>query len=237
MPASLILLLLAEAAVASETAKPPETTIQSGGESAYVADRNAATLYVLEGTGGCASDCLRAWPPFVAREQAKPVGDWTVISGPEGVRQWALNGRPVHTFAADGGAGRATGDGFGGLGVRWRAIRFVPAAPPFAAPAAATLGRMGSGFVLTDHAGLTLYTAGDDAAGPRCTAQCLGVWKPLRAAALALPAGEWSPVDRPDGLRQWAFRGKLVYTFDGDQKPGDTRGANAGGAWRVATYP
>ena len=236
MSLSLALVLLAEAAVVSDAARPPEVTIQNGADSALLADSKGLTLYFREGPEGCTGDCLRAWPPFMAEAQASEVGDWKKVAGPGGGLQWSFRGSPIYTFAADGGPGLAGGDGLGGIGGRWRAIRYMPELPKLDTPSAAAVGRLGKGFVLTNAAGFTLYTARQASAKPGCSGECLQVWKPLRAPALAVPVGEWKPVERFDGLRQWAYRGKLVYTFDGDLKPGETRGADPSGIWQALTY-
>ncbi len=46
-----------------------------------------------------------------------------------------------------------------------------------------------------------------------CDSDCLTRWRPALAPAKARPLGEWTVVPRNDGTRQWAFRGKPLYTF------------------------
>ena len=43
----------------------------------------------------------------------------------------------------------------------------------------------------------------------------------LVAAADAKASGDWTVVTRDDGSRQWAYKGKPVYTYKADQKAGD----------------
>ena len=65
-----------------------------------------------------------------------------------------------------------------------------------------------------------------------CDAQCLTKWHPLHALAGARPSGEWTLYTRVDGSRQWAYRGFALYTFTGDENPGDMRSNEAFEPWR-----
>ena len=85
--------------------------------------------------------------------------------------------------------------------------------------------------------GMTLYTFDKDAAGSGksvCNGPCAVNWPPLFAADNDRPSGEWSIVTRDDGKRQWAFRGKPLYSWIKDQKPGDRTGEGVNNAWRIA---
>ena len=89
---------------------------------------------------------------------------------------------------------------------------------------------------LTNAAGMTLYTFDKDAAGKSaCNGGCAKNWPPLMAAADAKSAGEWSIITRDDGSKQWAYEGKPLYTWTGDNKPGDKNGNGfANNAWHTA---
>jgi predicted lipoprotein with Yx(FWY)xxD motif len=54
---------------------------------------------------------------------------------------------------------------------------------------------------------------------------CIQKWPPLQAAAKAKPTGDWTIVDREDGIRQWAFRGNPVYFSIRDKQPGQVNGS------------
>lgn len=85
--------------------------------------------------------------------------------------------------------------------------------------------------------GMTLYTFDRDAAGSgksACNGQCAVNWPPLMASASDQPAGDWTIVTRDDGARQWAFRGKPVYYWVKDARPGDRTGDGVNNAWRLA---
>ena len=84
---------------------------------------------------------------------------------------------------------------------------------------------------------MTLYTFDRDPAGAGksvCNGPCATNWPPLAAAADASASGDWSIVVRDDGSRQWAFKGKPVYYWVKDQKPGDRSGDVLNSVWHVA---
>jgi predicted lipoprotein with Yx(FWY)xxD motif len=85
--------------------------------------------------------------------------------------------------------------------------------------------------------GMTLYTFDRDAAAPgksACNGPCATNWPPLMAGTADTGKGDWSVVVRDDGSRQWAYRGKPVYYWVRDAKPGDRTGDGFNNAWRVA---
>jgi predicted lipoprotein with Yx(FWY)xxD motif len=89
---------------------------------------------------------------------------------------------------------------------------------------------------LTNAAGMTLYTFDKDSAGKSaCNGPCAVNWPPLVAGAAAAASGDWSIVTRDDGGRQWAYKGRPLYTWIKDQKPGDKTGDGfAQNAWHTA---
>ena len=89
--------------------------------------------------------------------------------------------------------------------------------------------------VLTNGAGMTLYTFDNDSGGKSmCNGPCAGNWPPLLAAADAKASGDWSVVTRDDGGKQWAYKGKPLYTWSKDAKPGDKTGDGFKNVWHVA---
>ena len=94
-----------------------------------------------------------------------------------------------------------------------------------------------SGGILTSQQGMTLYVFDKDVANSgksACNGPCATNWPPLMAAEGALPSGDYSIVVRDDGSRQWAVKGKPLYLWIKDQKPGDTTGDGVNQIWRVA---
>ena len=91
--------------------------------------------------------------------------------------------------------------------------------------------------VLTNSAGMTLYTFDKDTAGGGksvCNGPCATSWPPLMAAADAKSHGDYSIITRDDGTKQWAYKGKPLYLWIKDSKPGDRTGDGFNNAWRLA---
>lgn len=88
--------------------------------------------------------------------------------------------------------------------------------------------------VLVNSAGMTLYTFDKDAGGKSaCNDQCAKIWPPVAAAADAKASGDLSIITRDDGSKQWAYKGKPVYLYAKDAKPGDKTGDNFKDVWHV----
>jgi predicted lipoprotein with Yx(FWY)xxD motif len=92
------------------------------------------------------------------------------------------------------------------------------------------------GGVLTGATGMTLYTFDKDPAGKSvCNGPCAVNWPPLMATEMAKPVGEYTVITRDDGKKQYAYKGKPLYYWIKDQKPGDKTGDGfLNGAWHVA---
>jgi predicted lipoprotein with Yx(FWY)xxD motif len=91
--------------------------------------------------------------------------------------------------------------------------------------------------MLVDSKGMTVYTFDKDTANSgksACTGGCAKNWPPVPAGDAA-PAEPYSVVTRDDGTRQLAYKGKPLYTFGKDKKPGDKAGNKAMNAWHVVT--
>jgi len=87
---------------------------------------------------------------------------------------------------------------------------------------------------LTDAKGMTLYTFDRDAGGKSaCNGPCAANWPPLMAAGDAKASGDWTIVTRDDAGKQWAYKGKPVYLWAKDQKPGDKTGDGFNSVWHV----
>lgn len=111
-------------------------------------------------------------------------------------------------------------------------------APPLAShpPEVALMDEGNVGWVYRETTkSLRLYTRDGDPQGQStCSGGCASAWPPLRAPANATPVGNWTVVDRADGTRQWAFRGKPVYMAFHDS-PDRATGAGVEG-WRLIPY-
>jgi predicted lipoprotein with Yx(FWY)xxD motif len=103
-------------------------------------------------------------------------------------------------------------------------------------------GRIESG-VLVSPEGMTLYTfdrdvvataLGSGKSKSACVAQCAEQWPPFKAGADAKRAGDFTIIEREDGTRQWAHKGRPLYRWRMDAKPGDRAGDGVDNLWRVA---
>ncbi|MES2400300.1 MAG: hypothetical protein V4573_09975 [Pseudomonadota bacterium] len=89
--------------------------------------------------------------------------------------------------------------------------------------------------MLVNAKGMTLYTFDRDVAGSgksACEGDCAVKWPPVMASASDQPSGDFTIVTRSNG-RQWAYKGKPVYTWPEDQEPGDKYGDNYLKVWHI----
>jgi len=103
----------------------------------------------------------------------------------------------------------------------------------------------GTGTVLVDSKGDTLYTNNQDTSSKiACTGQCTSFWIPLKAPSGGQPTSSDSAVQAKLGVLQGqvTFGGKPLYTFVQDTSPGQVTGNgfmdSFGGTnftWTVAT--
>jgi predicted lipoprotein with Yx(FWY)xxD motif len=94
---------------------------------------------------------------------------------------------------------------------------------------------MASAGLLTGSNGMTLYTFDKDAGGKSmCNGPCAANWPPLYAAEGDMASGDYSVITRDDGKKQWALKGKPLYYWSKDQKPGDKTGDGFNSVWQLA---
>ena len=96
---------------------------------------------------------------------------------------------------------------------------------------------MVSSGVLTGSNGMSLYIFDKDAAGSgksACNDGCAANWPPLLAMSGDTASGYYTIITRDDGKKQWAFRGKPLYYWAKDQKPGDKTGDGFNSVWHLA---
>jgi len=111
-------------------------------------------------------------------------------------------------------------------------LAIIPAA--FAAPPTKT-GKSDKGNVLTDARGMTLYTFDKDAEGKSaCNGPCATNWPVLKAEAGEAPGDGYTIITRDDGSKQWAYKGKPLYTWAKDAKAGDVTGDGVNNVWHIA---
>jgi predicted lipoprotein with Yx(FWY)xxD motif len=195
-------------------------------------------LYVMEK----APKNVLAWTPAYAPAIALPIGDFTVITREDGKNQWAYKNQPLYTYNEDHSDTDLSG-----------ALVEKDAQPALAyrhfQPREISIGYVPTrGPIMTNTKGMTVYTqvpyvvmyggretrsgyrpsytAGKNLGGKGCVDACLKTWTPVAAPANAQSSGFWEVVTRPDGSKQWAYKGIALYTHNSDKKPGDINGNN-----------
>jgi len=117
--------------------------------------------------------------------------------------------------------------------------------PAAAAGAGVTLktGKISGITVLTNTSGLTLYWfAPDTSATSKCTGSCTAYWPPVSGNPKAGPGvtGKLGSIKRPGGGLQATYDGHPLYTYIGDNGPGQAQGNNLnlnGGLWYEVRVP
>ena len=215
------------------------------------------------GKSNCVADCTATWKPLPAAASAKPFGAWSVISRADGAKQWALQNKPVYTYVKDvdpgslagnsparfgakriDGAGNPVGGGVRGSGARgagadapvpesWQPALAFPVAdikvPDGIAPREVPDA---NGIVLVNYRNQTLYTFDGDPAGREPKARQL--WTPAAAPQFADAVGDFGFVVRADGIKQWTYKGKGLYTYANDFSADDAYGIGVDKQWNVA---
>ena len=74
-------------------------------QDGVLVDQSGMTLYTFDkdsaGKSACYDGCAKAWPPLAASADAKPDGDYTVVTRDDGSKQWAYQGKPLYLFVKD----------------------------------------------------------------------------------------------------------------------------------------
>jgi len=90
--------------------------------------------------------------------------------------------------------------------------------------------------MLVNAKGMTVYTFDRDVAMSGksvCNGDCAVKWPPVMARADDKPMGDYMVITRDNGMKQWAYKGKPLYTWPEDQAPGDKYGDNYNKVWRI----
>jgi predicted lipoprotein with Yx(FWY)xxD motif len=113
----------------------------------------------------------------------------------------------------------------------------LAASPADRLPPQVTIHPTSAGPVYADaKTKMTLYVFDRDLDQPglsTCVDQCAEAWPPVLAAAGARPFGDWTLVDRGNGVQQWAFKGRPLYRYGAEARPGVAWG-NGNGVWHYA---
>ncbi len=219
----------------------PGASSDQQAEFRVFADPKGMTLYSFDkdtvpGKSACSGDCAKAWPAMAAPADAKPVGDWTIITRDDGSKQWAYRGKPLYLFAKDMKTGDYKGDGVDGA---WH-IAYANAGAGMTLPDGIAVREVAEagGQALVDSHGMVLYAFDGELKHDKIACNnanpCPGNFVPVAAGGLANPVGDFGVVSRDDGVQQWTYQGRPLYTYDGDIDLGDANGIGLDQRYQVA---
>ncbi len=189
-------------------------------------DAEGRPFYTPAEGSACAEECLKTWRPAAAPPKATEVGGFKIVNG-----NWVFRDKPVYVPLSSPKIGDPypfpSNDDIlrpnypNGLAVQenWDGMRLVRLAPTSWMELPTTIGvaeyRLAPGQILAAGAGGTnpmgkaLYAF---TGTPEQEKALPAMFKPEEAAALTLPVGDFTIRERPDGLRQWAYKGATLYT-------------------------
>ena len=114
------------ASSAAPAAKPVVLSVKHGKLGAIVATGSRhMTVYLFAADHGaasaCSGTCAKVWPPLLGHPTGTglPAGRLGTITRPDGTVQATLAGHPLYTYAKDGDAGDAYGQGLKSFGADW----------------------------------------------------------------------------------------------------------------------
>jgi predicted lipoprotein with Yx(FWY)xxD motif len=213
-------------------------------------DKSACTDIVSTKTGGYMSpyppdlvlpeldkrkSCLAEWPAVLAGPDAKPIGRFTLITRPDGAKQWAYDNHALYISRLD----QQPGDTIGGTTILRSGgdtpAERAPVGPPPDVPPGFVVDSTVRGRMLLNDKRRSVYVWDNDGnEKSNCHDDCALTWQAVIAPESARPHGEWSIADN-GGVRQWAFRHKPLYTNTQDEHQASLDGAENPGWHNVYT--
>lgn len=215
------------------------------------------------GKSACVDICARTWPPALAPKNAKPVTGWSIIVRTDGARQWAHRDKPLYTYSSDVDIGSVGGNSparFGRgplIGLRGAVSRSIPMDTPLSQgwqaemmypvtnvnlPNGISIREVEDAMALVlidDRTEKTLYAFDGDPrkAEQSCsTSACRNLWAPFPAPRLATGKGNFGIAPRNDGITQWTYKGRALFTYANDLQFNDAYGMGVDKRWQVAAY-
>lgn len=233
---SMYVYILALLPVYGLNAETTTTTTTKIGE--LYTDLVGRTLYTFSSdtldSSSCNDRCAILWPPFLVDSKTAThfdsIPDFSILVRDNGSKQWALEGKALYRWFNDTEAGDIHGAGMKGI---WHVAR--------ADDVSIRMYNDGNRVYLVDADNFSLYTYDKDTANKTtCYEVCEMKWPPAYVSPDILDkpiriTGGFGMVKRRDNSYQWTFKGKPLYRWAGDTKPGQTMGDGIGGVWRIAT--
>jgi predicted lipoprotein with Yx(FWY)xxD motif len=177
-----------------------------------------------------AKSCVDKSPPYMADAQAKADGDWSTIERRDGGRQWAYQGHPLYTSIKDHKPGDRNGTFAGGYS---GGLRIARAMDTLKFPSDFDLTTVGEDLVLQTKKTRQLVYTPKGRHAPTCGRDCGDQLQPIEAPAVANLQSDWTIVELEPGQRQYAYRGKPLYTANAGISSGDIEDA---GGWEPVVF-
>jgi predicted lipoprotein with Yx(FWY)xxD motif len=232
--------------------------VNSQGRTLYMFSADSET------TSACTGACATPWPPLTTKGTPTPgtgakaslVG---TIKRTDGTSQVTYNHHPLYTFFKDQKGGDTNGQGVMAFGGRWSVVSPAgnaasakssspaptttkPQPAPPAQAATVAIANSSVGNILVNGQGRTVYMfSPDSATTSACSGACATFWPPVTVhgtptAGSGANASLVGTIKRSDGTTQVTYNHHPLYTFQQDQKAGDTKGQGVqafGGGWHV----
>ena len=219
------------------------------GFSVYAFDRDTRTR------SACDAACEQVFLPLQAPATASAHGDWTIFTRASGERQWTFRGRPLYRYAEDARVHSLAGSDVPGWRNVYTQETAPPPSDftvqdtPSGQVLADARGRTVYGYTCGDDAPDQLSCEQPEdtqvyrlaMCGGGSAERCERNFPYIEAARGARGSGRlWSVVDidpatghlatkdQPGALRVWAYRERPVYTFAGDERPGEVNADGLG---------
>jgi predicted lipoprotein with Yx(FWY)xxD motif len=225
-----------------ETDRVGRMLLDSRKFSVYSADADSPNKSV------CDSECTKTWQPLLAPELARPHGDWSIFERSPGVRQWSFRKKPLYRYVLDTYSASLQGSDEPGWHNVY--TQRSPSPPEGFTVQSNTSGEVvadargktvyiySCGDDAVDQLGCDHPTETQAYRFAMCGAgnpvRCLQTFPYVLAATGSKSSSRsWSVIDidpatghlarggQTAALHVWAFRDRPVYTYAGDQRPGD----------------
>ena len=211
--------------------------------SVYVSDRDSP------GHSNCDAACTQTWTPITAPEFVDPHGAWSVIRRSDGEPQWAFRGMPLYLYAPDTHVYSLRGSDVPGWHNVYTqpappfpkgfTVQDTTAGQVLADSRGMTIyqyrcgddsyDQLGCDYPSETQAFRLAMCGGGNAL--RCLRSFPYVLAPKRGHNGSCAAwcvididpitGHFAKPGERGALRVWAYRGRPVYTYAGDERPGD----------------
>jgi predicted lipoprotein with Yx(FWY)xxD motif len=203
----------------------------------------------------CDAACARTWAPVIAAASARSQGEWSTFERSPGIRQWAFRKKPLYTNVLDPNTGSLQGSDVPGWHNVY-AQKAPPPPTTFTMQdseggvvLADARGKTIYTYNCADDSFDQLACDHPDApqayrlaiCGGGNVERCLRTWpyvaaepgasstsRTWRVMEIDPQTGRVATPGQQGAVRVWAYLGSPVYTFAGDEQPGDIKGDGNG---------